>query len=176
MAFLEGVSGIAFDGEQNHHVQFASCISIESIYYLRNFNIVLPYSFLKISLQSRISGSKTVTTVNGKLHPSGSYPVIQRWLEGQGSDPIDSLCGDLITFFDNIGKYVIDNYRVNYKKSKSADIISTVLQKPVYWSRNRTESQIQQLMEDFLNSCLINFQKHRYHYPSEMLNQVRSED
>ena len=100
---MEGVSGIAFDREQNHHVQFASCISIESIYYLRNFNIALPYSFLKYLLQSLIPELKTVTTVNSKLHPSGSYAVIQRWQEEQGSDPLDSPCGDLITFFDNIG-------------------------------------------------------------------------
>ena len=48
--------------------------------------------------------------------------------------------------------------------------------KPVFWSRNQTESQIQQLMEDFLNGCLINFRKYRYHFLSEMLNQVRSEN
>lgn len=48
--------------------------------------------------------------------------------------------------------------------------------KPAFWSGNRTESQIQQLMEYFLNDCLINFQEYRYHYLSEMLNQVRSEN
>ena len=31
VAFLEVISGIAFDREQNHHVQFASHISIKSI-------------------------------------------------------------------------------------------------------------------------------------------------
>ena len=154
---------------------------------MRNFNIVLPYSFLKNLSQSLISGSKTETIVNGKLHPSGSYPVTQRWLEEQRSDPLDSPCGDLIIFFDNIRKYVIDNYQVNYIKSKSADIISTVIHfilneetdlqkqfnlKLVYRSRNCVESQIQQLMEDFLNGCLINFRKYCYHYLSEMLNQI----
>ena len=78
MTFLEVVSGIAFDNK-TINVQFASCLSVESIYHLRNFNIAYPYSFLKKLLQSlMISESKTVTTVNGKLHPSGSYPVMQR--------------------------------------------------------------------------------------------------
>ena len=31
-------------------------------------------------------------------------------------------------------------------------------------------------MEYFLNDCLIKFQEYRYHYLSEMLNQIRSED
>ena len=47
---------------------------------------------------------------------------------------------------------------------------------PAFWSGKSTESQIQQLMEYFLNDCLIKFQEYRYHYLSEMLNQVRSED
>ena len=34
--------------------------------------------------------------------------------------------GDLVTFFDNIGRYIIQNYRVWTKKSSLADIISTV--------------------------------------------------
>ena len=65
--------------------------------------------------------------MNGKLHNSGSYPTIQSWLEEQDNEPLESPPGDLITFFDNIGKYTINNYRVRSKKSKSADIISTTL-------------------------------------------------
>ena len=47
---------------------------------------------------------------------------------------------------------------------------------PAFWSGKSTESQIQQLMEYFLNDCLTNFREYRFHYLSEMLNQVRSED
>ena len=65
--------------------------------------------------------------MNGKLHTSGSYPTIQSWLEEQDNEPLESPPGDLITFFDDIGKYIINNYRVRSKKSKSADIISTTL-------------------------------------------------
>ena len=56
LAFLEGVSGIAFDKEKNPQVKFTCYVSIESIYHLRNLNVVLPYSFLYNLLQSLISG------------------------------------------------------------------------------------------------------------------------
>ena len=46
VAFLDGVSGIVFDKEKNPQVKFACCFSIESIYHLRNLNVILPYSFL----------------------------------------------------------------------------------------------------------------------------------
>ena len=46
VAFLDGVSGIVFDKEKNPQVKFACCLSIESIYHLRNLNVILPYSFL----------------------------------------------------------------------------------------------------------------------------------
>ena len=87
VAFLESVSGIAFDKERNNHVKYSICSVIESVYYLRNLNLVLPYSFLFNIVESLISGSKTVTAINGKLHPCGSYPTIQGWLEEQGSEP-----------------------------------------------------------------------------------------
>ena len=77
VAFLEGVSGIAFDKEKNPRVKFACCMSNESIYHLRNLNVIPPYSFLSNLLQSLISGSKTVSAVNGKLHPGGSSPTIR---------------------------------------------------------------------------------------------------
>ena len=129
VAFLEGVSGIAFGKEKNPQVKFACCVSIESIYHLRTLNVILPYLFLSNLLQSVVSGSKTVSAVNGKLYPSGSYPTIQSWLEEQGKELLESPPGDLVTFFDNIGKYIINNCRVRSKKSKSADIVSTTLHK-----------------------------------------------
>ena len=51
---------------------------------------------------------------------------MQKWLNEQGSEPLKSPDGDLVTFFDNIGRYIIQNYRVWTKKSSLADIISTV--------------------------------------------------
>ena len=126
VGFLEGASGISIKGDTTTQIQFAACSIIESIYFLRNFNIILPYSFLMNLEQFLVSGSKTVTAVNGKISVGGSYTSVQKWLNEQGSEPLKSPDGDLVTFFDNIGRYIIQNYRVWTKKSSLADIISTV--------------------------------------------------
>ena len=112
VGFLEGASGISIKGDTTTQIQFATCSIIESIYFLRNFNIVLPYSFLINLEQSLVSGSKTVTAVNGKISPGDSYTSVQKWLNEQGNEPLKLPDGDLVTFFDNIGRYVIQNYRV----------------------------------------------------------------
>ena len=117
--------------------KFACCKSIESIYHLRNLNIFLLYSFLSNLLQSLISSSKPVSAADGKLYPGGSYPTIQSWLEEQESPP-----RVFAIFFDNIGKYIIYNYHISLKKSKSADIISATLH--IILNRNSTlQSQIE---------------------------------
>ena len=58
VAFLESISGIAFNKERNNQVKYSICSIIESVYYLRNLNLVLPYSFLFNIVESLISGSK----------------------------------------------------------------------------------------------------------------------
>ena len=70
--FLEGASGISIKGDTTTQIHFAACSIIESIYFLRNFNIILPYSFLINLEQSLVSVSKTVTAVNGKISAVGS--------------------------------------------------------------------------------------------------------
>ena len=128
--------------------------------------------------------------MNGKLHPGGSYPAIQSRLEEQCNEPLESPTGDLIPFFDNIGKYILNNYRIRSKKSKSADIISTTLHiilnknstlqsqtalKPNNWFNNQTESTIQEMMGKFLEKCSVNFRKYRYYYllqKLEVINEV----
>ena len=92
------------------------CVFVEAIYFLRNLIVILPYSFLSNLIQSLVSGSKTLTRIKGKVIASGSYPNIQSWLEGQGKEPLETPSGDIISFFDNIGKYIIKNYRVLSKK------------------------------------------------------------
>ena len=110
--FLEGASGISIKGDTTTQVQFSTCYIIESIYFLRNFNIILPYSFLINLEQSLVSGSKTVTAVNGKISAGDSYTSVQKWLNEQGNEPLKSSDGDLVTFFEKIGRYVIQNFRV----------------------------------------------------------------
>ena len=77
--------------------------------------------------QSLVSISKTVTAVNGKISAGGSYPSVQKWLNEQGSEPLKLFDNILVTFFDNIGPYVIQNYRVWTKKNNLSDIITTVV-------------------------------------------------
>ena len=81
--FLEGSSGIAFDKERDPQVKYSACVVVET-YFLRNLNVILPFSFLSNLIQSLVSGLKTVTRINSKVIPSGSYPTIQSWLEEQG--------------------------------------------------------------------------------------------
>ena len=73
VAFLESISGIAFNKERNNQVKYSIYSIIESAYYLRTLNLVLLYSFLSNIVESLIAGSKTVTAINGKLHPCVSY-------------------------------------------------------------------------------------------------------
>ena len=77
--------------------------------------------------QSLVSISKTVTAVNGKISAGGSYTSVQKWLNEQGSEPLKLFDSILVTFFDNIGPYVIQNYRVWTKKNNLSDIITTVV-------------------------------------------------
>ena len=77
--------------------------------------------------QSLVSISKTVTAVNGKISAGGSYTSGQKWLNEQGSEPLKLFDNILVTFFDNIGPYVIQNYRVWTKKNNLSDIITTVV-------------------------------------------------
>ena len=77
--------------------------------------------------QSLVSISKTVTAVNGKISAGGSYTSVQKWLNEQGSEPLKLFDGILVTFFDNIRPYVIQNYRVWTKKNNLSDIITTVV-------------------------------------------------
>ena len=161
VAFLEGSFGSAFEKERDPQVKYSACVVVEAIYFLRNLNVILPYAFLSNLIQSLVSGSKTVTRINRKVIPSGRYPTIQTWLEEQGKEPLETPSGDIISFFDNIGKYVIKNYCVWSKKCKTADIISTVLHivlntenilqsnkdlKSINWCKSLSELEIQQKM------------------------------
>ena len=78
------------------------------------------------SIQFYTSGSKAVSALNGKVSPSGSYPILGNWMseraKNKGQNKLVAPDGDLETYFDNIGKYFIKSYRVSaseYKKSRT---------------------------------------------------------
>ena len=75
-----------------------------------------------------MSGSKSVSVVNGKTSPGGGYLTLTSWLELHRTEPLQCEKGTIDTFFDNIGKYVIKNYHISTEKIKTADIITTCIQ------------------------------------------------
>ena len=54
---------------------------VETIYHMRNNNLILPHSFMSNLIQTFISGSKTVTTINGKLFAGGGDTTYRKWLK-----------------------------------------------------------------------------------------------
>ena len=77
--FLFGLTGINLKAASDKE-QYAFACVIESIYHLRNLNVVLPNSFLYNLVQFYTSGSKTVPAINGKVTPGGSYYTVHNWM------------------------------------------------------------------------------------------------
>ena len=62
MSFLEGIIS------KNHCHPFLLTMIVEAIYHLKNNNLILPHCFLANLVETFISGSKTVTAINGKFY------------------------------------------------------------------------------------------------------------
>ena len=72
VSFLEGII------PKNHCNPFL--LAVVAIYHLKNSNLILPHCFLAILVETFISGSKTVTAINGKNLPSVSDTTYKKWL------------------------------------------------------------------------------------------------
>lgn len=152
VSLLKGLTGRNFE-DMDCINQYHTSIVIEGIYSLLNFKWVFLYSFVSNLIQSFISGSKTVSVLNGKLSSGGSYYTYNCWMKEIGSKPLKCPNGDLDTYIDNIGKYLVKTYQVMKYNSLAADIITTTLHiplqgasiqsnqslKPINWSTNVTE-------------------------------------
>ena len=68
LSFQSGVTGHEIDFVNNNQMLFVYAVLIESVYHLRNRNLVLPFSFLTNLIQTFVCGSKTVTSINGKIY------------------------------------------------------------------------------------------------------------
>ena len=112
VSFICACANIQIEDQKNKNFIYAVAVAVEIIYYLRDLNIILPHCFLINLVQSFVSGSKTVSVLNGKVTPSCGYELYKNKLELKGSYKLVCPKNDVITFFDNIGKYVIKNYRV----------------------------------------------------------------
>ena len=127
LAFLSGCVNFNLSKQTNKTLLYASAVCVEMIYYLRNINLILPRSFSLNLPQMFVSSSKTTSVINDKLSPSAGYTSYRNWIEMQGAVKNTVPRGDIITFFDNIGRYINKSYRNNTSKTKSADIITTTL-------------------------------------------------
>ena len=185
ISLLEGMSGLNISTLQNARV-FAIACTVENIYHMRHFNWVLPCSFVSNLIQSVTSGSKLVTVVNGKMQPAGSYTTYLEWLNREGAEHLTCPKGDIDTFIDNIGRYIVKSYRVSVEKNKQADIITSCLHivgnpegrlqtlsrlKPSSWDKNMDEQEIQEKMEDKVTIDKSNFRKIRYDFIAYMINE-----
>lgn len=93
------------------------------IYFIRNFNLVLPYRFLVNILQYFVSSSKTVSALYGRVTPEASYSTYKKWVNANGKKALKRPKDDQVTFFDNIGKYVLKNYSMSSQKNVGPDIV-----------------------------------------------------
>ena len=128
VSFICAVAQIDLKDQDNKTFLYSLATAVEMIYFLRNQNLILPHAFLMNLVQSFISGSKVVSVINGKASPAASYTSYKRWITERGDKPViyPGNC-DVITFFDNIGRYIVKNYRVLSSKKESADIVTAVL-------------------------------------------------
>ena len=77
-------------------VLFSFTNAIECLYYLRNFQVILPLSFICNVIQFYTYGSKTMSVTNGKISPGGSYLIVHNWLADRGKKLLVCPTGKLI--------------------------------------------------------------------------------
>ena len=79
-SFLSSVAGININTTTCSEYLYKFCIVVEAILHLKNQNLVLPHCFLLNLIETFISGSKTVTSLNGKVLPCASDTTYRKWL------------------------------------------------------------------------------------------------
>ena len=90
--------------------------------------MVLPHCYLGNLVQSRISGSESVSVANGKTSPGRGYRALRSWLEFHETEPLQYEKLTIDIFFENIGKYIIKNPGISNEKITTTDIIATCKQ------------------------------------------------
>ena len=91
--------------------------------------------------------------------------------------------GNVETYIDNIGKYIIKNYCVSKDENNTTDVITTTLHiklheyiqtdsslKPVAWRKEATEKGIQTTMETIIQQSKKLFPKIHLQYISYMID------
>ena len=193
LAFLLSVTGRKLES-MDSIMLYTLSVSIESIYHVKNRNLVLPHTFTSNLLQTVTSGSKTVTEVNGKISPAASDTTYRTWFYNQGLEKLATPKGNVDVFIDNIGKYIEKNYRVSASKNSSPTVVTAVLNiplksepslyniqdrndlKPRHWAASTLdEEDIQERMQDIIDKSEEKFREYRFRYVGECLNYIQKE-
>ena len=157
---------------------------VENVYHIRNNNLVLPHSFMTNLIQTFISGSKTVTALNGKLLAGGSDTTYRIWLR-QNAEEMELPSEDSDIFVDNVGHYVVKSYRVSQEKNAKPNVVTASINipwnsdtpnnlqqqenlKPGYWGAGASETNIQRQMVQAINESTSKFLFYKYRYIFEM--------
>ena len=140
---------------------FKFCVITEGIYHIKNQNLILPHCFLLNLIESFISGSKAVTSLNGKVLTCASDTTYRNWLKEQGKDKLPTPHEDLYVFIDNIGKYIVKNYRVKSEKNNTANIVTATYRINGYLSEME-DADIQTLMENIITEGEERSREHRF--------------
>ena len=174
------------------HYSHQLAMIVESIYHLKNNNLILPHSFLANLIQTFISGSKTVTTINGKIIAGGSDTSYRKWLN-DNAKPLTYPSHDSDIYIDNVGKYINKSYRVSYVKNASPTVVTACIDipltnpndaisglqqkpelKPGTWGEGATEEEIQVLMEQKIQEGIEDFRGCRYNYLGQIIKFLAS--
>ena len=189
VSFLLGISDSTLTS-LSEKTAFTFAVAIEQLYYLRHHNIVLPHSFISNLIQFYTSGSKAVPVLNGKVSPSGSYPTLGNWMSERGKSKLVVRDGDLGTYFDNIGRYHTESYRVSAREYKKSRIFTTgipivlnddvILQNrseliPINWGNDMDVFEKQEKMKEIIKTSQDNFSYLRTAFVEKMLTNVLNE-
>ena len=137
ITFLNGVTRHNVNTTIKQQTMYVYAMMIEFIYHLRNQNLALPFSFLSNVIQTLISGSKTVTSINGKLLSGGSDTTYRVWLNVNVVNPLPTPPRYLNIFSDNVGKYIVKGYRVQHEHAGTPNVVTATLNIP---QNNETKS------------------------------------
>lgn len=99
--------------------------AIESVYHVRNTQVVLPLSFSEAIVEYSITNSKLASNLKGASSASGHYQTQRDWLTEQASTPLPPVSGDIVCAFDNdqvIGKH----WHVRANQKLKSSVITTV--------------------------------------------------
>ena len=193
LSVIEGCTGKRLEHMFDTKDLFRYAVMVECLYHLRNSNLVLPHCFLLNLIEKTVSGSKSVTAINGKLMPGAGDTTLREWWTGQGLQPLSlprQPC-DLEIWFDNVGKYIVKSYRVKGERNPSPTVVTAtqyiILEKmpdqPMLQNslskytvnkkikdKKKQEKELQRNMLSLRDESVKDFRGYRYLFVKSILN------